>query len=181
MGRWFPQPDLLITPVSLWASLIPKGCLLLKQTSLPVLPCGGLHSFSRVTSKKNTQEGMIWWVWGVRERDLGAYKTHREHRIYWAVLQIRDGAPMSDAGLYEVTLVRCHSDMENCLPFQWLKNKSVMDLASLSCSVEGHRAQNLYSAEHGTLSFRPHCTDWIPLRWKLEEGLLCSSFKKKWE
>lgn len=58
--------------------------------------------------------------------------------------------------------------MVNCLPSQGLKNKQVMDLASLSSSLEGHCAQNLYSPEHGTLSFRPDYTDWIPLRQKWE-------------
>lgn len=70
--------------------------------------------------------------------------------------------------------------MVNCLPLQWLKNKQVMDLASLSFSPEGHCAQNPNSLEHGTLSFRPDYTDWIPLRQKWEGDLLCSSFKK-WE
>lgn len=62
-------------------------------------------------------------------------------------------------GLYRAAPERHHSEMVNCLPLQQLKSKQVMDLASLSSSHEGHCAQNLYSPEHGTLSFRPDYTD----------------------
>lgn len=64
-----------------------------------------------------------------------------------------------DPGLYRATPVRYHSEMVSCLLLQWLKNKQVMDLASLSFSPEGHCAHNPYSPEHGTLSFRPDYTD----------------------